>query len=134
MHQTLGGGEISFAADARQRQMLFIFNETKFLELDLFFIYLATLIYPECRAVPPSSVHTVIRCACFHAAASSEGVRERGNVWCWGVICVKKMLLAGSTGRYCFLLCGRRRGKTLRTCRGEWLASLDYACSILMFW
>ena len=34
--------------------------------------------------------------------------------------------LAGSTGRHCLLLCGRRRGKTLRTCLGGWLPSPDY--------
>jgi len=55
--------------------MLFIFNETKFLELGLFFIHLATLIYPECRtarALPAAST----RLFAVHVFTLHRQVRE----------------------------------------------------------
>ena len=64
--------------------MLFIFNETKFLEQCFFFIYLATLIYPECRCAPPSYMHnSACHCAFFFTSVRVSRCEERGNVVVW---------------------------------------------------
>lgn len=98
---TLGGGGISFTADARERQMLFIFNETNSSsEVYSLFIYSCLFIPSQLGA---SQLHTnttgeTLATMCICATARGTG-HQRGNGAVWSKIWGKCLSNTGNIVR-----------------------------------